>query len=334
MRRLFGLLAAVAMVTVPFTASGQGFNPAQAPPWVFADNYGRWALTGQSANNFVIQGPNICRITQLNYGTQSTFEPVNHAVTLAPVLIYDADAANAEVITPGSAFSNSVNCGWSLAAAHSHQSFSLQSGTGGLQEAINVVGAAAAPYPIVIYLTPEWYKLISAISSLNATLAAQVTPSSAIANAVCSSQTFVVDLTTMPQTNYACSATHLTVVTAPAVGGVTITGTPTTGQVPTATGPSTATWQGPSTVKDLVGLTGTITGTTLTGACDSGTATVTGAVAGDPVSVSSTTGADMGAAFDLRASTTASNTVTVYICGTGTPASLAYNVVVHHAAAY
>ena len=77
---------------------------------------------------------------------------------------------------------------------------------------------------------------------------------------------------------------------------------------------------------NLTGLTGTITGTALTSTCDSGTATVTGAVVGSPVAVSSTTGADVGGAFYLRGSVTSSNTVTVYVCGTGTPSSLAYNV--------
>lgn len=79
----------------------------------------------------------------------------------------------------------------------------------------------------------------------------------------------------------------------------------------------------------LTGTTGTITGTALTATCDSGTATVTGAVVGSPVSVSTTTGADIGGAFNIRGSVTSANTVTVYVCGTGTPASLAYNVRVH-----
>jgi hypothetical protein len=51
-------------------------------------------------------------------------------------------------------------------------------------------------------------------------------------------------------------------------------------------------------------------------------------VVGHPVAVSSTTGADVGGAFYLRASVTSSGTVTVYLCGTGTPSSLAYNVTV------
>jgi hypothetical protein len=76
------------------------------------------------------------------------------------------------------------------------------------------------------------------------------------------------------------------------------------------------------------GTTGTITGTVLTSTCDSGTASVPGAVVGNPVAVSSTTGADVGGAFNLRASVLATGVVTVYVCGTGTPVSLAYNVTV------
>lgn len=78
----------------------------------------------------------------------------------------------------------------------------------------------------------------------------------------------------------------------------------------------------------LTGTTGTITGTALTAACDSGTASVPGAIVGKPVSVSSTTGADIGGAFNIRGSVTSADTVTIYVCGTGTPASLAYNVTV------
>jgi hypothetical protein len=78
----------------------------------------------------------------------------------------------------------------------------------------------------------------------------------------------------------------------------------------------------------LQGTTGTITGTHLSASCDSGTATVTGVTVGHPVAVSSTTGADVGGAFNVRASVTGANTVTVFVCGTGTPPSLAYNVTV------
>lgn len=89
--------------------------------------------------------------------------------------------------------------------------------------------------------------------------------------------------------------------------------------------------QNPQTVQSAVrfiGTTGTITGTSLSASCDSGPASVPGAAVGEPVAVSSTTGADVGGAFSVRGSVTSPNVVTVYVCGTGTPASLAYNVTV------
>jgi hypothetical protein len=76
----------------------------------------------------------------------------------------------------------------------------------------------------------------------------------------------------------------------------------------------------------LHGTTSTITGTALTATCDSGMVTVTGATVGNTVGVSTTDGTDIGGAFNVRASVTATNTITVYVCGTGTPASKAYNV--------
>jgi hypothetical protein len=78
----------------------------------------------------------------------------------------------------------------------------------------------------------------------------------------------------------------------------------------------------------LTGTTSIITGTALHSSCDSGTVYIQGANVGHPVAVSSTSGADIGVAFSLRASVTSLNTVTVYICGSGTPPSLAYNFTV------
>ncbi len=381
MRRFVSFLFLL-LALAPAIVHSQGFNPAQAPPWAFADNYGRWAFQAQGANNFVIQGPSICRVTQLNYGDSSVFEPAAHTVTLAPVLIYDSNSANAEVLTPGSSFSNSNACGWTLPATHPHISFSLQSGTGGLQEAINAVGPTTAAYPVLIYLTPAWYKLVAGISSLNSTLASQVTPTTILADAVCTSKVVVVDITKVPATTYGCSGGSLVVVgSGSTLSGVVFTGTPLNGEVPVAITSTTGVWGSPGSyfsinggssfaapnfnstlpaaganglnatwqssgqsvsaeiilpVLDMPGLTGSITGTSLTASCDSGTATVTGAAVGDPVSASAVGGADLGAAFDLRASVTAANTVTVYICApvSGTPATQAYNVVVHHALTY
>ncbi|MCU1343648.1 MAG: hypothetical protein JWN92_3071 [Candidatus Acidoferrum typicum] len=77
---------------------------------------------------------------------------------------------------------------------------------------------------------------------------------------------------------------------------------------------------------DLSGTTSTIIGTALTATCDSGTVAIAGAVAGMPVHVSTTDGTDLGGAFNVRASVTTNGTVTIYVCGTGTPPTKAYNV--------
>ena len=114
------------------------------------------------------------------------------------------------------------------------------------------------------------------------------------------------------------SAASLVTVTVPAL----------TDTLVNLTGTQTLTNKTVNGAQLLSGATASITGTALTATCDSGTATVTGAIVGHPVAVSSTTGADIGGAFNIRGSVTSTNTVTVYVCGTGTPASLAYNVVV------
>jgi hypothetical protein len=50
------------------------------------------------------------------------------------------------------------------------------------------------------------------------------------------------------------------------------------------------------------------------------------AIVGMPVIVSTIDGSDLGGTFNVRASVTSKDTVTVYICGTGQPPSKAYNV--------
>lgn len=79
----------------------------------------------------------------------------------------------------------------------------------------------------------------------------------------------------------------------------------------------------------LSGATGTITGTLLAvGGSDTGTATVTGAVAGQPCDVSTTDGSNPSSSSYVHCEVTAANTVTVTITAfaISTPASKAYNV--------
>lgn len=207
MRKLFAVIVFLLASLTP--AFAQGFIGQGGPSWVFADQYGSWSLKGQTANTYTFspaQAVNFCQVARTDNSDSPQFAAFSSSVGLAPVLIYDVNSANSEVVTPGSAYTNTSNtCGVNITASNQHKTFWLQSGTGGLQEALNAVGASTATYPTVIYLTPNWYKNVSAISSLNATLATSTTPNSIIAAAKCTSQAYVLDITTVPETTYVCT---------------------------------------------------------------------------------------------------------------------------------
>jgi hypothetical protein len=86
----------------------------------------------------------------------------------------------------------------------------------------------------------------------------------------------------------------------------------------------------PQTVKStLTGITGTVGGTALTaGSCTSGTASVTGATVGHPVSVSASDGSLPNGLIVLSAAVASSNVVTVQLCAIAdvTPPANTYNV--------
>lgn len=215
MRRIAASIAFLLASLAPVYAVAQGFTPAGGPPWVYADNYGRFVLQGQHANTYTFQvsGFSPCQITQFNFGDSSTFYAFSNTAALAPVFIQDNNSANSEVVTPGSFLTpTSTSCGPALAPTNAHITFSLQSGTGGLQEALNVRSGKSTP----IILSGEWYKLISGISGSNATLTNSVTPADVITNATCNSPATVIDITTTPWTSFGCNASHKLIVLTPA----------------------------------------------------------------------------------------------------------------------
>lgn len=85
----FGIL--LALICVAPVVMAQGFQPAQTPPWVLADSYGRWTIRSKVPNTFTfpVSGVSPCAITQLNFGDKSTFLANSSTVTPSPVLIAD-----------------------------------------------------------------------------------------------------------------------------------------------------------------------------------------------------------------------------------------------------
>jgi hypothetical protein len=281
MRRIVTfLIFLLAFLTPVYHAVAQGFVPAGAPPWVYADNFGRWAIQGQNANTYTFQasGKSPCYFTKLNFGDSSTFYAFGNGVALAPVFVQDNNSANSEVVTPGSYLvPTQSSCGPAIAPVNPHTTFSLQSGTGGLQEAINTVGGFTAPYPVEIFLTPEWYKLVAGIAGSNSTLAA-ITPATIKAAAKGSKNAILVDITTAPPTQYvwlgtayASGTQYWTSVPPPAIAAGAGAGT----------GPTIALAAGSNAVSGTVNLT---SGTTPTASATIFTLTwnATAGIAGTP----------------------------------------------------
>jgi hypothetical protein len=203
-RKLIAVCALALGSLTPATA--QGFPPAAAPPWVYADNFGRWSIQLQTPSTYTFSPTSTCYFTQLNYSGKQ-FYAFSNAVALAPVFVQDANSANSEVVTPGSYQTpTSTTCGVNISPSNSHKiNATLNSGSGGLQEAINAIGASTAPYQTTIILSQEWYKLIASIYSQNATLAASYSPAQVIANATCSTNVQLLDVTANPWAAWNCN---------------------------------------------------------------------------------------------------------------------------------
>jgi hypothetical protein len=123
----------------------------------------------------------------------------------APIKIVDSDPSLTEIATPVAVFIDS--CAVSLPTVHSHESFYLTSGTGGLQEAItNGIDRGGGPNTII--LNAEWYTLVAPSS-----------PSAVIASVHGNTTLGLVDVTTTPYTSYAWNGSSY--VATSAGGGAT-----------------------------------------------------------------------------------------------------------------
>jgi hypothetical protein len=194
MRKLLSLVALLAALAgVPaFAQSGQTFPQKQ----YYASDYGQWSILGQAANTFTFFPIGICTVPT---PSQGSFFPFN---TNAPVYISDATPANSELLTPSAvtpsvANPSSSQCGITVTALNNHYSFSLKSGTAGLQEVLNQIPSNVA-YPTVVWLDRNWY---SAINSIAQTISTQ-NAAAVIASVTGTANATLVDNTTIPFTYY------------------------------------------------------------------------------------------------------------------------------------
>jgi hypothetical protein len=190
---IVALIALVATgAAVPAMAQG---NQTFTQRWYFASDFGQWAVRGQQANTYQWSPGTVCNVSAV--GSSTSFFAFN---TNAPVLISDitGPTTNNEVVTPSSVTQTNAYCTIAVSPSHNHYSFQVQSGTGGLQEALNAISPTAV-VPAVVWLDRNWYSLANAVPS--------TTPAAIITAAAGGVSAILVDNTTAPFTNYVWQGT-------------------------------------------------------------------------------------------------------------------------------
>jgi hypothetical protein len=190
---IVALIALVATgAAVPAMAQG---NQTFTQRWYFASDFGQWAVRGQQANTYQWSPGTVCNVSAV--GSSTSFFAFS---TNAPVLISDitGPTTNNEVVTPSSVTQTNAYCTIAVSPSHNHYSFQVQSGTGGLQEALNAISPTAV-VPAVVWLDRNWYSLANAVPS--------TTPAAIITAAAGGVSAILVDNTTAPFTNYVWQGT-------------------------------------------------------------------------------------------------------------------------------
>lgn len=143
------------ILALAFAAIGLAFGFAQTAstpfptPAFYASAFNLWSINGQNANTYTFPGRSVCNSSAQN---QNFFV----FATNAPVFIQDSNSANNEIVTPSAVINTAGSCGVTISPSHSHYTFQMKSGTGGLQEAINAVKASGG-VPALVIVDRNWY---------------------------------------------------------------------------------------------------------------------------------------------------------------------------------
>lgn len=163
-----GLTAFSQSLPTPGTSPSQQANgPADLAGLLYAANFGHWQVPQGNNGGYSWTSPLMC--VAVSGGI--AFPVFN---TNAPVTIVDTgNPSNTETVTPTAVQSGVWGCAVSLPATHAHKTFYLQSGTAGLQEALNWAAGTNA----VVIVTPDWSTLggttgmiTSAVAGANTTI--------------------------------------------------------------------------------------------------------------------------------------------------------------------
>lgn len=223
------LLGIVALAAPAFA------QPNTPPTQVWARNYSGLNLIGQQANTYSFNG-GACNVSPFVSGLAPSFfgfSGANGGTTVYyPIAILDANPTLSEVATPTSTTQSSASCSFAATTVNSHTSFTLISGTAGLQEAI--ISQQQSTPTFAVMLDKYWYQLIAALPT---TPTAQ-TGANIIATVTGNANVSIVDTTQSPWVTYAWNGTKYAPLST--TGGVAFT-TVTPVSAPTALSTAAAT---------------------------------------------------------------------------------------------
>jgi len=162
MRKALALLALLFASVAPPLAVAQGALP---PTSVTAEQFNQWSFQSQAANSYIFAGTNCQAYPQVN-GLLPSFFVFGPTANPYPVFIRDANPSNSEIVTPSATSNVAGACGFSASPANQHISFTVSSGTAGLQEAVGTLGSTATPaVPWSVILDRTFYQLVGGLPS-------------------------------------------------------------------------------------------------------------------------------------------------------------------------
>lgn len=236
-----GLLIAILALFFAFSFNCFGQQNQTFPQkQYYASDYGTWDIPGQYPNTYLFSPPGVCEVPAVG---APSFVPFNQN---APVWIRDSVQANSEVLTPTRVVSTASYCGVTVNAVHTHTSFSLLSGTGGLQEVLNEI-PATIPYAVVVVLDRNWYTLVNSVTGQSTSAVIGSAKGSLAAN--------LLDVTTSPATSYKWNGSVYV-----AQGGTAGSVNYNQGAAGAITRSSTTKWQDSVSLLDFDAAPGTISG--------------------------------------------------------------------------
>jgi hypothetical protein len=124
-------------------------QPGNLAGILYASSFGQWQVPQGNQGQFSWSSSTFCNANANGFYLNPVF------AIGTPIFIKDQVVAKSEIVIPSAVTIGSFGCSITVSPVNSHNTFTLQSGTAGLQEAINF--ANGLPYQVI--LTPDWTRL-------------------------------------------------------------------------------------------------------------------------------------------------------------------------------